>query len=79
MGDFIGVGDPIVKIVQTDPLKLAFRIPEKYVSSIRTEKQVEVTLDAYPGETFSLSIYFVSPVIQTAGYLYPAGKGQGTQ
>ena len=66
VGDFIGVGDPIVKIVQTDPLKLAFRIPEKYVSSITTEKQVEVRLDAYPGETFSGSIYFVSPDIDTA-------------
>ena len=66
MGDFIGVGDPIVKIVQTDPLKLAFRIPEKYVPSISTGKQVEVSLDAYPGETFSGSIYFVSPDIDTA-------------
>ena len=65
VGDFIGVGDPIVKIVQTDPLKLAFRIPEKYVSSISTGKQVEVSLDAYPGETFSGSIYFVSPDIDT--------------
>jgi membrane fusion protein (multidrug efflux system) len=66
VGDFIGVGDPIVKIVQTDPLKLAFRIPEKYVPSITTEKQVEVTLDAYPGKIFSGSIYFVSPDIATA-------------
>jgi membrane fusion protein (multidrug efflux system) len=66
VGDFIGVGDPIVKIVQTDPLKLAFRIPEKYVPSITTGKQVEVTVDAFPGETFSGSIYFVSPDIDTA-------------
>jgi len=66
VGDFIGVGDPIVKIVQTDPLKLAFRIPEKYVPSITTGKQVEVTVDAFPGETFSGSIYFVSPDIDTS-------------
>jgi membrane fusion protein (multidrug efflux system) len=66
VGDFIGVGDPIVRIVQTDPLKLAFRVPEKYVPSITTEKQVEVTLDAYPGKLFSGSIYFVSPDIDTA-------------
>jgi membrane fusion protein (multidrug efflux system) len=66
VGDFIGVGDAIVKIVQTDPLKLAFRIPEKYVPSITAGKQVEVTVDAYPGETISGTIYFVSPDIDTA-------------
>jgi membrane fusion protein (multidrug efflux system) len=66
VGDFIGVGDPIVKVVQTDPLKLAFRIPDKYVSSITTGKQVEVRVDAFPGETFSGPIYFVSPDIDTS-------------
>jgi membrane fusion protein (multidrug efflux system) len=66
VGDFIGVGDAIVKIVQTDPLKLAFRIPEKYAPSINAGKQVAVTVDAYPGETFSGTIYFVSPDIDTA-------------
>jgi len=65
VGDFIGVGDPIVKVVQTDPLKLAFRIPEKYVSSITPGKEVEVRVEAFPGETFSGSIYFVSPDIDT--------------
>jgi membrane fusion protein (multidrug efflux system) len=65
VGDFIGVGDPIVKVVQTDPLKLAFRIPEKYVSSITPGKEVEVTVEAFPGKTFSGSIYFVSPDIDT--------------
>jgi len=66
VGDFIGVGDAIIRIVQTDPLKLAFRIPEKYAPSITTGKQVAVTVDAYPGETFSGTIYFVSPDIDTA-------------
>ena len=65
VGDFIGVGDSIVKVVQTDPLKLAFRIPEKYVSSITPGKEVAVTVEAFPGETFSGSIYFVSPDIDT--------------
>jgi membrane fusion protein (multidrug efflux system) len=66
VGDFIGVGDAIIKIVQTNPLKLAFRIPEKYAPSITTGKQVAVTVDAYPGELFSGTIYFVSPDIDAA-------------
>ena len=65
VGDFIGVGDAIVKIVQTDPLKLAFRIPEKYAPSTTAGKQVEIAVDAYPEETFSGTIYFVAPDIDT--------------
>lgn len=66
IGDYIGVGDPIVKVVQTDPLKLSFRIPEKYVPSIKIGKKVLVTVEAYPEEEFAGTIYFISPEIDTS-------------
>ncbi len=66
IGDYIGVGGPIVKVVQTDPLKLSFRIPEKYVPSIKTGKKVLVTVEAYPEEEFAGTIYFTSPDIDTS-------------
>jgi len=66
IGDYIGVGDPIVKIVQTDPLKFSFRVPEKYVSSIKVGKTVQVTVEAYPEEKFAGIIYFISPDIDTS-------------
>ena len=66
IGDYIGVGDPIVKIVQTDPLKLAFRVPEKYAHSITVGKKVLVNVEAYPEEEFSGTIYFISPDIDTS-------------
>ena len=66
IGDYIDVGDPIVKVLQTDPLKLSFRIPEKYAPSIKIVKNVLVTVEAYPKEEFSGTIYFVSPDIDTS-------------
>ena len=66
IGDYIGLGDPIVKVVQTDPLKLAFRIPEKYAPSIKIGKRVQVTVEAYPDDEFFGNIYFISPDIDTA-------------
>lgn len=66
VGDYIGVGDAIVRVVQTDPLKLAFRIPEKYILSMSPGKQVGVAVDAYPGELFAGTIYFVSPDVDPA-------------
>jgi len=66
IGDYIGVGDPIVKVVQTDPLKLAFRVPEKYAHSITVGKKALVNVEAYPEEEFSGTIYFISPDIDTS-------------
>ena len=66
IGDYIDVGDPIVKVVQTDPLKLSFRIPEKYAHSITVVKRALVTVEAYPKKEFSGIIYFVSPDIDTS-------------
>lgn len=66
IGDYIGVGDPIVKVVQTDPLKLAFRVPEKYAHSITVGKRAQVTVEAYPKEEFYGDIYFISPDIDTS-------------
>ena len=66
IGDYIGVGDPIVKVVQTDPLKLAFRVPEKYAHSITVGKRVRVAVEAYSKEEFSGTIYFIAPDIDTS-------------
>ncbi|MBW2182434.1 MAG: efflux RND transporter periplasmic adaptor subunit [Deltaproteobacteria bacterium] len=66
IGDYIAVGDPIVKVVQTDPLKLAFRIPEKYDPSIKIGKKVLITVEAYPKEEFHGTIYFISPDVDTS-------------
>jgi len=66
IGDYIGVGDAIVKVVQTDPLKLAFRIPEKYARSIKIGKRVQVAVEAYPDDEFFGTIYFISPDIDTS-------------
>lgn len=66
VGDFIDVGTPLVTIVQVEPVKAELRIPVHYRTSIRTGMAVGVEVDACPNETFTGSIYFISPEVDPA-------------
>lgn len=49
-GQWLAAGAPAVQLVQTDPVRLQARIPERYFSEIRPGTPVIAILDAYPGE-----------------------------
>ena len=60
-GEYVKVGADLVKIVDSNPLKLAFTLPEKYAGEIKTEQKVEVTTRVYRNETFGGEVYFINP------------------
>jgi len=53
-------------IVQTSPLKLRFRVPERYIATIRKGQPVKATVDPYPGQVFEGRVAVVGGVIDTA-------------
>jgi len=67
MGDYVAVGQDLVALEAIDPLKVDFRIPEIYLSQIRTGQTLEVALDAMPDKAFAGSVYAISPLIDTGG------------
>jgi membrane fusion protein (multidrug efflux system) len=67
VGDYVGVGQDLVPIEAIDPLKVDFRIPEMYLSQIRTGQSLQITLDAVPGQTFTGSVFAISPLIDAGG------------
>ena len=60
-GDFLRIADPIVRVVQLNPLEISFRVDEQYKTHLYVNQPVEVTLAAYPEKKFSGKVYFVSP------------------
>ena len=66
VGDYIAVGDPIVTVVQVSPLKVSIRMFEKFKEKIHLGMPVMIAVDAFPGETFSGSVYFISPDVDVA-------------
>jgi membrane fusion protein (multidrug efflux system) len=66
VGERLGEASVAFVIVQTAPLKLRFRLPERYLSEVRRGQQVRATVDPYPGETFSGRVTVVDGVVDPA-------------
>jgi membrane fusion protein, multidrug efflux system len=66
VGQRLGDNTVAVTIVQTSPLKLRFRVPEKYLASVRVGQPVKASVDPYPNEKFSGKVSVVGGVIDTA-------------
>ena len=52
-GSYVKAGTVLFRIVQDDPLKFRGEIPERDVPALRPGQGVRVSVDAFPGETFT--------------------------
>ena len=68
IGDYATVGQELVDVVQLDPLRVDFSIPETLLPKVRPDLQIEVSVDAYPDETFAGRIIAVSPKSDVQGH-----------
>lgn len=66
VGQKLGDGAVTFVIVQVSPLKLRFRVPERYLGRVRPGQTVTATVDPYPGETFTGTIKTVGGVIDAS-------------
>ncbi|MDX1500366.1 MAG: efflux RND transporter periplasmic adaptor subunit [Woeseiaceae bacterium] len=68
VGDYATTGQELVDIVQLDPLRVEFSVPETLLPKVRPALPIEVTADAYPGERFAGTIAAVSPQSDVQGH-----------
>jgi len=66
-GAYVAIGQPIVNIEKIDTLKVDFKLPELFLSQIRTGQTVDVQVDALPGRTFPGTIYAIDPMVDVNG------------
>ena len=66
VGQRLGEATVALVVVQTSPLKLRFRVPEKYLASVRRGQGVRASVDPYPGQVFSGKVTVVGGVIDSA-------------
>ncbi len=67
LGAFVEAKNDLVTLVSLDPLKVEFRLPERYYRIIRNGGTISAEPDALPGEVFEGQIYAISPVIDING------------
>ena len=51
-GQYVSPGMVLVTLQQLDPIRVDFPMPEQLIGKLRVGQQLEVAVDAFPGETF---------------------------
>jgi membrane fusion protein (multidrug efflux system) len=72
-GDYVKTGAPLFKVVNDFVLKFIFGVPERYASYVDKKLPVKFTVDNYPGENFTGSVYLISPQVNTANRSFSVG------
>jgi membrane fusion protein, multidrug efflux system len=66
VGERLSEGTVAFIVQQTAPLRLRFRVPERYLASVRVGQTVNAFVDPYPGEAFAGRISLVGGSVDTA-------------
>ncbi len=53
----------LVTVIDNDPMKIDFAVPERYLADLATGQQVTVTVTALAGELFRGEVYFIDPQV----------------
>jgi membrane fusion protein (multidrug efflux system) len=61
VGDYVTRGTKVASVMRVDPLRVELTVPEQYVAAVAAGRPVTFEVDAYPGETFTGQVRFVSP------------------
>jgi RND family efflux transporter MFP subunit len=65
-GDHLKIGDPVLTVVDLDPLEISFQVPEKFKPKFSLGQIVNLQVAPYPERTFSGRISFLSPRVDEA-------------
>lgn len=62
-GQYLKVQTPVMVIVNVDPMRVRLRVPEKMAAWLKTGQEVTVTVEAYPGRSFTGKISRINPSV----------------
>jgi membrane fusion protein, multidrug efflux system len=63
-GDYVTRGLKVATVVRIDPLRVQLTVPEQYLAQVKEGQAVHLSVDAYPNETFTAHVRFVSPALK---------------
>lgn len=68
IGDYATIGQELVSVVSLDPLRVEFSVPETLLAKMKSGQTIEVSVGAYPDETFGGVITAIAPQIDVTGH-----------
>lgn len=63
-GDYMRNGTPMFTLIQVDPIKLNFTVPEREIGKLKTGQQVQFSLEPLPGKTFLGTVKTIYPSLE---------------
>jgi membrane fusion protein, multidrug efflux system len=70
-GEMAGPGMPVARVVNISEVKVRTEVPERYAGTIHPGTEIDLTVLAYPGETFSGTISYVGSTINADNRTFP--------
>jgi membrane fusion protein (multidrug efflux system) len=67
IGDYISSGEDLFNLESLNPIKVDFRIPERFLAAIHAGQAIEISVDAYSGHNFKGEVYAIDPKIDAEG------------
>jgi membrane fusion protein (multidrug efflux system) len=61
VGQYVTKGQPLTSLVDTDPMKVEFDVPERFLSRVAEAQELTMQVAAYPADRFRGTVYFVDP------------------
>ena len=65
-GNLVELHQPVYRVTSYDPLLAVLHVPERELSVLRKGLAVSMSLDAWPGESFTGEVIRISPVVDPA-------------
>jgi len=62
-GQLITRNTTVSWLIDLDPVKCEFTIPERFVGQVKEKQLINVNVEAYPNERFDGKVFFVSPFV----------------
>ncbi len=63
-GKYIDKDVTLVTVVDNDPMKIDFSVPERFLPQLRVGQTVNVRVAAVPGKTFQGDVFFLDPRVE---------------
>lgn len=64
-------GLPVLEVQSIAPVKLTINVSEQYYSRVNVNDEVQIELDAYPGEKFTGKISLIYPTVDAGSHTFP--------
>lgn len=67
VGDYITAGEDLVNLENINPIKVDFRVAEKFLPAVRSGQSIAIRVDAFPDRAFKGQVYAIDPKLDALG------------